>query len=620
MVLHRIWQSPHGRWILYSVCVCALACVYGLLYAQNDWRIRANDPGAEAWSTGYLAIESTDFFGDTRWFRHITQNSPVGIPNLATPQIVDLTVLTRSDEPPRSIQLHSATHTINLPTAAQSWHIHLYVPANTTYIITCDNSDVQSTYTKQLCLSFVDIHGRTALQSPTWTFVLYLLIPMVWILLIGIACHIGDASSFVRYVAISGAFVVALMQITSYATQLQAWRWGIMFGLLGGICTMLWLYAVPQKYRGISAIVVVALLVKLLGWNTPGARFADLSIHITQLENVLIGNLFQQMQGTISHDLIKQNQIQTYPYPPLAYLVIAPFELLFGPLLPQGSLIGIVALMLDAGMVVGIVWLARKLQLAWGGVIIAATTYIALPQSFILQNHTAAAQVIGQLASWCFMLIALYAGANPSIRQRSVLALFALITSVGHFGTLITMSIVQGMHVVIGKLRTAAWIWFGVVISASLLYYSQFITLILGQLKYVTRHTDMSRWGELMMIVKMGVFDHYSAIIFGLSIIALLHPRFRRNQYVWSLWLAAFATFILFTVLRVGLFVSPTRYVIVLSPLIAVGIGSISTGYLKHRAGQILIITLLSYEIITSIDAWTAYKIGHQLVRWIVPQ
>lgn len=587
---------------------------------HNQWTIKASNPGAVAFGPGYFAMEATDFFGERRWFRHVKNQTPIGIPNLTTPHVITLNLLTRSDEPPQSIKLTNGKHSIALPTQPQSWQIHLYVPANTSYQVECDNSLVASPYNQRFCIAVIQISGRATIVPVTSAYLVYLMVPLSWLLFIGTILSVSNASMRMRIGVMVIAASIIPMLVEQYGLQLHMWRWGINLTLILATSVVISLRHIAPPYRTIGALTIGALVIKLLGFVTPGARFADLSIHITQFENVLLGNLYQQMQGTISHDLIDQNQIQTYPYPPLAYMVMAPFALVTEGLLTSRQVIGILTMLIDASLVVGVVWLARRLRFSWSATTIAALAYVALPQSFILQNHTAAAQVIGQWASWVFVLVAVAAGTQTQTRDKLFLILMALITSAGHFGALLTTSIMQGFHLLIGKLRTAAWVWFGVVVSVSLLYYSQFITLILSQLQFLTRDTAISRWGELMMIINMGVFDHYSAIIFVLGVIAVLHPRFRRDAHIWSIWIAAFATFGLFTMLRVGLFVSPTRYIIMLSPLIALGLGSICAGYLRSRAGQLMVIALLGYEIITTINAWTAYKIGHQLVRWIVPQ
>lgn len=618
--LTRSRITPQLAWLVYCIVLGVLVTGYMMMHVHDRWTIQARNPGAIAFGPGYLAMEPTDFFGERRWFRHVQNQTPIGIPNLSAAHVVSLNLLTRSEEPPQSIVLTNGQHSIALPTQPQSWQIHLYVPANTTYHVECDNSLVTSSYNQRFCLSVVHINGRATTTPVTSSYLVYLIMPLSWLLLIGAIVSVGNAPMRVRTTVMLIATSVIPMLIEHYGLQLHMWRWGITGALILATVAVLMIRAITTSYRAIGAITVGALVIKLLGFMTPGARFADLSIHITQFENVLLGNLYQQMQGTISHDLIYQNQIQTYPYPPLAYMVVAPFALFTESIFTSGQAIGILAILIEASLVAGVVWLARRMRFSWSATIIAALTYVALPQSFILQNHTAAAQVIGQWAGWVFVLVAVAAGPQLNTRNTLLLMLMALITSAGHFGALLTTSIVQGFHLLIGKLRAAAWIWFGVVASISLIYYSQFITLILSQLQFLTRDTAISRWGELMMIVNMGVFDHYSAIIFVLGVIATLHTRFRRNKRIWSIWLAAFATFGLFTLLRVGFFVSPTRYVIMVSPLIALGLGSICAGYIRSRAGQLMVIALLGYQIITAIDAWATYKIGHHLVRWIVPQ
>lgn len=620
MTWSRISLTPRLVWIIYCAVLGILTSGYMVIHTRDQWAIQASNPGAVAFGPGYLTMEFTDFFGERRWFRHVQNQTPIGIPNLTTAHSVTLHVLTRSDEPPRSIVLTNGTHTIPLPTQPQSWRIHLYVPANTSYQVVCDNRHVTSTYNQRICLSMVQISGKATTDPVSSSYLVYLMVPLTWLLFISTVLSISNTPIRIRAVALLMAASVVPILVSQYAVQLHMWRWGINLAFILATGAVLALKYIALPYRTIGAITIGALIIKLLGFVTPGARYADLSIHITQFENVLMGNLYQQMQGTISHDLIYQNQIQTYPYPPLAYMVVTPFALLTERLLTSGQVIGIVAMFIEASLVVGVTWIARQLKLSWGATIIAALTYVALPQSFILQNHAAAAQVIGQWASWVFVFVAVAAGAHTHTRHTLLLILMTLMTSAGHFGALLTTGIMQGFHLIIGRLRSAAWLWFGVVACVSLLYYSQFITLILSQMQFLTRDTAMSRWGEFMMIINMGVVDHYSAIIFVLGVIAVVHPRFRRDPRIWSIWVAAFATFGLFTLLRVGFFVSPTRYIILLSPLIAIGLGSICAGYIRSRAGQVMVLTLLGYQIITAISAWTAYKIDHQLVRWIVPQ
>jgi hypothetical protein len=86
-----------------------------------------------------------------------------------------------------------------------------------------------------------------------------------------------------------------------------------------------------------------------------------------------------------------------------------------------------------------------------------------------------------------------------------------------------------------------------------------------------------------------------------------------------TLW-AGFAASGLLAVLRVVFYANPTRLVIFLAPLIALGIGMLAPRYTTHRAGRWLIYTLFAYLAYSALTAWLSITIDQQLVRWILPQ
>jgi hypothetical protein len=87
-----------------------------------------------------------------------------------------------------------------------------------------------------------------------------------------------------------------------------------------------------------------------------------------------------------------------------------------------------------------------------------------------------------------------------------------------------------------------------------------------------------------------------------------------------QLWLSAYATAVSLAVLRVVFSINPTRFVIMLSPLIALGIGLMANGYMRSRAGRWLVYFFYISQALVAIMTWYTLKIDHNMIRWSLPQ
>ena len=75
-----------------------------------------------------------------------------------------------------------------------------------------------------------------------------------------------------------------------------------------------------------------------------------------------------------------------------------------------------------------------------------------------------------------------------------------------------------------------------------------------------------------------------------------------------------------FIVLRVGLQVNSTRFIIFVAPLVALGAGVFLAHLARHRAGRMLIHALIGYLAYISLVQWYTVMIAHQMQRWYTPQ
>jgi hypothetical protein len=182
------------------------------------------------------------------------------------------------------------------------------------------------------------------------------------------------------------------------------------------------------------------------------------------------------------------------------------------------------------------------------------------------------------------------------------------------------MTIMQVWQFLLGTMRSAAWRWLGLTALFGVIYYSQYIVLILAQMGRLVRDSNGTRLGGLINLWNNGIDDHYSWVVFCVALLSLGLPVLRtRPALAKTLW-AGVATSGLLAVLRVVFYANPTRLVIFLAPLIALGIGMVVPRYTNHRAGRWLVYTLFAYLAYSALTAWLTITIDQQLVRWVLPQ
>jgi hypothetical protein len=365
---------------------------------------------------------------------------------------------------------------------------------------------------------------------------------------------------------------------------------------------------------------VVALTLKYSGQLAPGAPGIDLPVHAQQLENVMTGNLFLQNSGTLNPVAGNKAITQTYPYPPAIYLVLAPITLLFQPPFPLPAIVGVATIFLDSLFVIGLLWLVAQARLAQRTATLAAIVYLFFPQSYVLLNYPNTAQALAQAAGWIFLLVALAQPDPREIGQKLRLCILAVLSIAGHFGVFLTMTMVQIYTYLFGGLRRTAIYWVCTGILVSIVYYSQYLTLILDQVHRLDSQKNLTRTQAFLVLWNTGIDDHYVWVTFLVALLAIGLTAVARRPLLRQVWWSTVATCLTLGVLRVGFSINPTRFVILLAPFVAMGIAMMATRYAQTRAGRWMMYFFFLSQIVLAIMTWYTLKIDHNMIRWSLPQ
>ena len=136
----------------------------------------------------------------------------------------------------------------------------------------------------------------------------------------------------------------------------------------------------------------------------------------------------------------------------------------------------------------------------------------------------------------------------------------------------------------------------------------------------MVQRISQSRIDAFFKLWNGGVNDHYSWVVFLVGILGVALPRLHtRPALRYTLW-AGVATTTVLAILRVVFFINPTRIVIFIAPIIAIGMGLMANEYRRHRAGALMMTVLCAYFAYISLTAWMTINIDQQLVRWVLPQ
>jgi len=620
----------HGIYRFMIIVCISIAVLIGLtnhITQTERWQVSAIDSTVTNYAPTLHALERSQALSDDIWFRHIRNNSIIAVPRSAHAQIVTLSLLLRSEHAPASLGIHTADHTLwiyqspsEAPQTAQLRRIMWYSQPNAQYTIRCDNTHLIDRNIQPLCTAFVQSKGYR-IDTRTVNALMWIILPYLSWMLLGIV-SVGKLTSGIahRTLALCSWAGVGLHMWAAYPLQIESWRSEIsLICLLGLICIAI----LPQRrHTWVHVIFILAMLTRIGGYVVPGSPGTDRIIHAQQLENVLHGNLYQSNRGLIVINDITKQQPQVYPYPPAVYLGIAPVSILLDSHIPNTVLIGIIAILLEGILIIVLAHVMQRLRMPEYAIRISVIIGLCLPQAYVLHVYTTAAQSIGQTFAWMGVLLALVASSHDSRRHVIWSSLWAFLATASHIGVFITMSVVQGWAWLIqrGRIIPAFVGWIAGSGLVWVLFYSQYIGLITQQVDTLVR-IDTPYWrDELYAIWHRGIDDHYSWIIVALMVLAWGVTSIQQRPALRMFYAASIMMVMTFIVLRVALQVNPTRFIIFVAPIVALGAGVILAHISRQRAGRILTHALIGYLAYMGLVQWYTLMITHQLLRWYTPQ
>lgn len=621
ITIQHIYQQAKPRlWYWYTL-VAFLFLLTTLFTSHNpDWHLDIGASSTRSFGSTLADSEFTRFFGGTVWYRQIPKGSDIGVPDSITPQIIKVRIIMRYEEAPTDIVLQSERLKFALTHAGQYRTYWLYTPPDQHFVMNCDTQRVTVPYLSKYCAALVDIRGTTPLNAANLSR-LAIIVPLIaWMLVVIVSIWRLVRRSDAAIAIISVAALLAYYVVQTYPLQIITWRIPLTIFLVG--CSVIvWFVTQPRfKYGWLLGIFVLAVALRILAYSAPGVDGVDRKVHARQLESVIYGNIYLENIGTIVRGGdIGANQ-QVYPYPPAVYLLLSPIMLLVSPVMTFNFYVGLAALLIDASLVFFLVWMIIQQGLGQRVAIYSALALLWFPQAYVMHSYPVVAQDLAQWASWCFAFLAIIYYGNPHMRNQIVQLLFAGIAITGHFGAFITMTIMQVWQFLLGTMRPAAWRWLGLSAVFGIVYYSQYIVLIWAQMGRLVHASTGTRLAGFLDLWNNGINDHYSWVVFCVALLSLGLPVLRQRPALSKTLWAGFAASGLLAVLRVVFYANPTRLVIFLAPLIALGIGMLAPRYTNHRAGRWLIYTLFAYLAYSALTAWLSITIDQQLVRWILPQ
>jgi hypothetical protein len=621
ITIQHIYQQAKPRlWYWYTL-VAFLFLLTTLFTSHNpDWHLDIGASSTRSFGSTLADSEFTRFFGGTVWYRQIPKGSDIGVPDSITPQIIKVRIIMRYEEAPTDIVLQSERLKFALTHAGQYRTYWIYTPPDQHFVMNCDTQRVTVPYLSKYCAALVDIRGTTPLNAANLSR-LAIIVPLIaWMLVVIVSIWRLVRRSDAAIAIISVAALLAYYVVQTYPLQIITWRIPLTIFLVG--CSVIvWFVTQPRfKYGWLLGIFVLAVALRILAYSAPGVDGVDRKVHARQLESVIYGNIYLENIGTIVRGGdIGANQ-QVYPYPPAVYLLLSPIMLLVSPVMTFNFYVGLAALLIDASLVFFLVWMIIQQGLGQRVAIYSALALLWFPQAYVMHSYPVVAQDLAQWASWCFAFLAIIYYGNPHMRNQIVQLLFAGIAITGHFGAFITMTIMQVWQFLLGTMRPAAWRWLGLSAVFGIVYYSQYIVLIWAQMGRLVHASTGTRLAGFLDLWNNGINDHYSWVVFCVALLSLGLPVLRQRPALSKTLWAGFAASGLLAVLRVVFYANPTRLVIFLAPLIALGIGMLAPRYTNHRAGRWLIYTLFAYLAYSALTAWLSITIDQQLVRWILPQ
>ena len=588
--IRRLWPIA-----IVVVVMWSLLGTYGM---PRAWTLDVADPNAAIFMRDIRQVETVVINGQTETIRWSwTSSSYVFLPNPTQyslgqfvfpwrwpDSVLSLRTMARVEEPPRQIQMSVGdAYQVDLPTVAGVRVHHLLVPAVDAVRFDCDNSTTSNPDLAAICVAIMQIdayhvHLSVDMALLIWNSMFMAICLIITRFLFGNLSGILPIFGFVSLVSISMMWPV---QTSTYAWEL----------LVGGVVaiagfSVLRRMALPLWLRIAMMGMIANIILKEMGVLAPGIYAIDIKFHANRFNEALWYSIYQYAEGRGTN----------YPYPPLIYLLMAPVVLPAEQLFVIHDVIHTVAVVIESSTIIVLAWMMHRLRWSTQQIALMSAIYVVLPAGFQLQWYATIAQSIGQWLGVLAMALSVI-----SINRWSVLAMYG--ATLGHFGAFLTVHLTMTIGLVSRQLRRISLWWWGVVASVGVVYYSQFITLIVAQLGRLKNTLEPTTFEQRLydFVWGYGFVGHYNGVFVGLMLIGLIIGP--RSQW-WRMAMAMVGAASVLLCAQLFFDVVPTRYIIYLFPVVATYAALSLSRLWRSWAGRISVVALLGWVFWQSLYVW----------------
>jgi hypothetical protein len=578
------------------VAIVVLSTLIGQM-RQPNYAIDIGISATRSLTADMRVPEKMQIGDSTRTMRWSYQDSHILLPQTVRNAIVVVHTMTRADEAPAYISMRSGRNTVAIDPTAGLRTYAILVSHVSPLVFDCDTTG--TTALASLCVAVDTV-------NVSWTSVSHIDLSAVrWFIgllavLIAIIFTSIPTQRWPLRVMVGIPLAALLLQ---YGVQLQHFVPQLTVALTA-VSGILWLVRrIQTPWLNVAMqIFVVSVFIKALGVFAPGYMGSDIFFHLNRFTEVANGTGYMFVTGGDG-----DRNLRTFPYPTATYLTLAPwllpvmqwyqfvpFQHELGSTLPR--VIGMFIVLIESSVILVLGWVLARFgwssrQIGWVGAL-----YLALPAAYIVQWQGSLAQYTAQWYGLAAMAVAV-----SSSTPFSWVLMFLSMTS--HFGTLLTLAVTFGIATLWAPIRRHIWHWWLILGVVAVVYYSQYLSLILTQLQNMageaTASTLAERWWDYAW--HHGLYGHYLGIGVALAVLGLIMaPRTRW----WYMALSVFVGSALLLIVHVVLDKNTSRYSVALIPVVSAYAGYAVVRLQKTRAARILVYALVSYLLWASLTLW----------------
>lgn len=588
--VRRVWPI-----MLACVVMAYLITLYGM---PSHWALDVANPRADIYMRDIRQAENVVINGKTETIRWSwTSSSYVFLPNPAQYRIGSLTLpwrwpdsvlslrtMARIEEPPRQIQMTIGdAYQVDLPTIAGVRVHHLLVPAVDSLRFDCDNSATINPDLASICVAIIHIESqqiRSSINIALWMWI-GIFIAFCLIIIYFLFGKLSGILPVFGFIALASTSMMWPVQTSTYAWEFLIGGGGAIIGF--GIIQR---WPMPVWLRYAMMGMVANIILKEMGVLAPGIYAIDIRFHTNRFNEALWYSVYQYAEGRGTN----------YPYPPIIYFLMAPLALPLEQIFALPQVIHTLSVVIESSTIVILAWMLQRNHWSSRQIALMSALYVVLPAGFQLQWYATIAQSVGQWLGVLAIVLSVI-----GINRWSILAMYGAI--LGHFGAFLTVHLSMTLALLSRSLRRISLWWWGVVVGVGVVYYSQFVTLIVAQLGRLKNTQEPTTFEQRLyeLIWEYGFVGHYNGIFVALMLVGLMVAP--RSQW-WRMSVSMVSAALVLLSAQLFFDVVPTRYIIYLFPVVATYAVVPLNRLWRSWAGRMSVVALLSWVFWQSISVW----------------